>query len=147
MQRNHNRPETPLLGNLTTQQLEEVLRDTLTDEATAAEFYTDLLNEAPDNLHTEFIEHARDDELIHLDYFKRLYRYLFGRDAEYGIEETKYANYEAGLLMALKDELEAAEHYRDVELSVKDPLIKETFYYAMIDELEHATQFSTLYNR
>ena len=147
MQHRHSKPETPLLGNLTKQQLEEVLRDSMTDEATAAEFYTELINEAPDNLHTEFIEHARDDELIHLDYFKKLYRYLFGRDAEYGIEETKYANYEAGLLMALKGELEAAGTYRDVELSVRDPLIRETFYYAMIDELEHATQFSTLYNR
>lgn len=146
MQRQHSRPETPLPGNLTRQQLEEVLRDSMTDEATAAEFYTNLINESPDNFHAEFIEHARDDELIHLDYFKRLYRCLFGRDAEYGIEETKYANYETGLLTALKGEYEAAGTYRDVELSVTDPLIRETFYYAMIDEIEHANRFSTLYN-
>lgn len=147
MQHRHSRPETPLLGNMTKQQLEEVLRDSMSDEATAAEFYTNLINESPDELHAEFIEDARDDELIHLDYFKKLYRYLFGKDAEYGIEETKYANYEAGLLTALKGEYEAAGTYRDVQLSVTDPLIKETFYYAMIDEIEHANRFSTLFNR
>ena len=48
--------------------------------------------------------------------------------------------------MALEDELEAAEFYRDVQLSTNDQLIKDTFYFAMVDELEHATMFSTLYN-
>lgn len=146
MQRRQNRWQTPLLGELTTQQLEEILRDTITDEATAAEFYTNLLDEAPDELHSQFIEDARDDELTHLDNFVRLYRYLFGKEPEYGAEDTKYVNYETGLLTALKDELAAAGHYRDVELSVSDPLIRDVYYYAMIDELEHATQFSTIYN-
>ena len=49
--------------------------------------------------------------------------------------------------MALIDELEAAEFYRDIQLSVMDQLVKDVFYYAMVDELEHATQFSTLLNQ
>lgn len=48
--------------------------------------------------------------------------------------------------MALKDELEAGEFYRDIQLSTMDKLIRDTFYFAMVDELEHATMFSTLYN-
>ena len=38
------------------------------------------------------------------------------------------------------------EFYRDVQLSTTDQLIRDTFYLAMVDELEHATMFSTLYN-
>jgi rubrerythrin len=49
--------------------------------------------------------------------------------------------------MALRDELEAAEFYRDMQLSVKDQLVRDTYYLAMVDELEHATKFSTLYNQ
>ena len=47
--------------------------------------------------------------------------------------------------MALKDELEAAEFYRDVMLSSTDQLVRDTFFMGMVDELEHATQFGVLY--
>jgi hypothetical protein len=59
---------------------------------------------------------------------------------------VKYKTYKKGILTALKDELEAAEFYRDVMLSNTDPLVKDTFIFAMVDELEHSTQFGVLYN-
>ncbi|PKM63352.1 MAG: rubrerythrin family protein [Firmicutes bacterium HGW-Firmicutes-21] len=139
--------QLPLLGNLTRQQLKETVLRAIVDEATAAEFYTRLLKEAPDDLHYGFIDHARKDELEHLGYFERLYYCLFRTKPQYCIEKVQYPSYKEGVLMALKDELEAAEVYRDVQLSVKEQLIKDVFYHAMVDELEHATQFSTLYNQ
>ena len=44
-----------LLSSLTNQQLKDVINTAIVDEATAAEFYTRLLKEVPNNLHYAFI--------------------------------------------------------------------------------------------
>ena len=147
MNRQQNSLQLPLLGTLTRKQLEETLIETITDEASAAEFYTKLLSQAPDQLNYDFVEHARNDELEHLSFFEKLYIQYFGKKPQYKIEPVRYNSYKEGLLIALKDELAAGEFYRDVQLSVRDPLIRDTYYYAMVDELRHATMFSTLYNQ
>ncbi len=139
-------PQLPILGPYTFTQIIHYIYKAIVDEATAAEFYSRLLKEAPDELHREFIEHAYEDELEHLYAFKKLYYHLTDERPYYNIIPVNYSNYKEGILKALKDELEAAEFYRNVQLSTTDQLIKDTFYFAMVDELEHATQFSTLYN-
>jgi hypothetical protein len=139
-------PNLPILGPKSFREILQYIYKSITDEATAAEFYGELLRQAPDALHREFIQHARQDELEHLQAFTKLYRYYTGKMPQYTINPVRYSSYKEGILRALKDELEAAEFYRDVQLSTTDQLIKDTFYFAMVDELEHATQFSTLYN-
>ncbi|HHX22986.1 MAG: ferritin-like domain-containing protein [Tepidanaerobacteraceae bacterium] len=139
-------PNLPILGPKSFREILQYIYQSIIDEATAAEFYASLLRQAPDLLHREFIQHARQDELKHLQAFTKLYHYYTGKMPQYTISPVQYPNYKAGILRALKDELEAAEFYRDVQLSTTDQLIKDTFYLAMVDELEHATQFSTLYN-
>lgn len=139
-------PQLPILGPYCFQQIIQSIYEAIVGEATAAEFYSRLLMEAPDDLHREFIEHARDDELEHLYAFSRLYCHLTGQMPQYSITPVVYADYKEGILLALKDELKAGEFYRDIQLSTTDNLIRDTFYYAMVDELEHATMFSTLYN-
>lgn len=138
-------PNLPILGPKSFKQILQYIYDAIVDEATAAEFYSRLLKEAPNNLHREFIQHAFDDEVEHLQAFVKLYCYYTGKMPQYDISPVCYPNYKAGILRALEDELEAAEFYRDVQLSTSDQLIKDTFYFAMVDELEHATMFSTLY--
>ncbi len=136
----------PILQTDNFNQIIEYMYSTIVSEATAAEFYSRLLLEAPDDLHKEFIEHAMEDELEHLEKFCHLYHYYTGHMPVYEITPVQFPNYKAGVLMALKDELEAGEFYRDVQMSSMDQYIRDTFYYAMVDELEHATMFSTLYN-
>ncbi|MDI6706274.1 MAG: ferritin-like domain-containing protein, partial [Bacillota bacterium] len=65
---------------------------------------------------------------------------------QYAIDPMQYPDYKTGVLMAMKDELEAAEFYKNVILSSVDPLVRDTFFYAMGDELRHATMFSFLYH-
>ncbi len=136
----------PLLGCYKVPEITNFVYDTIVDEATAAEFYGRLLKEAPNDLHREFIRDAMEDELKHLEKFTKLYCYLTGHMPQYMITPITYPNYKEGILMALKDELKAAGFYREVQLSTMDQFVIDTFYYAMVDELEHATQFSTLYN-
>jgi len=142
-----NALQVPLLGSLTTQQFKDAVYKSIVDEATAAEFYSRLLQEAPNQLHYAFIEHARQDELEHLSFFEKLYYQYFRTQPQYQIEPVQYPGYKDGLLMALQSELEAVEFYRNMQLSVKDQIARDTYYLAMVDELEHATQFSTLFNQ
>jgi len=139
-------PNLPILGPTSFGDILQFIYKAIVDEATAAEFYGELLQQAPDPLHREFIQHAREDELTHLQAFIKLYHYFTGKMPQYAIRPIMYPSYKGGILQALKSELEAAEFYRDVQLSTTDQLIRDTFYFAMVDELEHATQFSTLYN-
>lgn len=139
-------PQMPILGPYSFQQVIQFIYEAIVGEATAIDFYSRLVKEAPNDLHREFIQDAHDDEMKHLYAFTRLYCYLTGQMPQYVITPTIYSNYKEGLQTALKDELKAAGFYRNIQLSIMDLLIKDTFYYAMVDELEHATMFSTLYN-
>lgn len=139
-------PQMPILGPYNFGRLLQNIYQAIVDEATAAEFYARLLKEEPDPLHREFIDHAYRDELVHLEAFTRLYTFFTHQAPQYNITPVQYRTYKEGLLIALKDELEAAEFYRDVMLSTTDQLVRDTFFLAMVDELEHATQFGFLYH-
>ncbi|MEQ6378790.1 ferritin-like domain-containing protein [Bacillaceae bacterium S4-13-56] len=141
-----NIPYSPLLGDQSQPQLIKNVHKAIVDEATAANFYARLLKEAPDELNREFVQHAYEDELEHLQAFIQLYIHLTGRQPEYQMKQIQYSHYKEGILKALKDELEAVEFYRDVKLSTCDPLVQDTFFFAMVDELEHGTQFGVLLN-
>ncbi|MFO8060585.1 MAG: ferritin-like domain-containing protein [Bacillota bacterium] len=138
-------PQMPILGPHDFDRLLDDILQSIADEATAADFYARLREEAPDSLHGRFITHAYEDELEHLEAFEALYRHFTRMEPQYTIEPVEYATYEEGILMALEDELEAGEFYRDVILSTTDQLVRDTFFLAMVDELEHATQFGVLY--
>jgi rubrerythrin len=141
-----NTPFLPLLGEHSFDELMKHIHQSIVDEATAADFYVRLLKETPDALHRDFVQHAHDDELEHLEAFTKLYTHFTGKKPQYKIKPVKFSNYKAGILKALKDELEAVEFYRNVQLSCTDPLVRDTFYFAMVDELEHSTKFGVLYN-
>lgn len=144
--RRNNSPQ-PLPGNMGDTQLEEAIRKAITDEAAAAEYYSRLLEETADDLDCEFIGNARDDELEHLEKFKQLYLNLYGRDAQYKTEPKKYQSRRRSILDSLRDELAAAEFYRNIQLGTGNRLVHDTFFYAMVDEIEHAVMFSTLFNK
>lgn len=141
-----NIPYLPILGQQSMPKLIQNIHKSIVDEASAAKFYQELLQLAPNELHRDFIEHTIEDELSHEKAFSKLYKHFTGKNAQYQIEPIKFGNYKEGLLIALKGELEAVEFYRNVQLSNIDPLVRDTFYYAMIDELEHATMFGVMYN-
>ena len=141
-----NIPYLPILGMQSMNQLVSDLSKAIVDEATAADFYSRLLKQAPNELHREFIKHAYEDELKHFQAFSKLYKHFTGKTPQYEIKPVQYPNYKTGILMALKDELEAAEFYRNMKLSSSDQLVRDTFFFAMGDEIEHSTRFSVLYN-
>ncbi len=139
-------PQMPILGPHDFDLLLQNIEQAIVDEATAADFYRRLLDEAPDELHEEFIEHAYEDELEHLEAFQGVYEHFTGHEMPYEVAPVEWDTYQEAILMALMDELEAVEFYRDIQLSTTDQLVRDVFFHAMVDELEHATQFGVLYN-
>ncbi|MBE3580154.1 MAG: ferritin-like domain-containing protein [Thermoanaerobacteraceae bacterium] len=138
-------PNLPILGPHDWGKLLKNIYDSIVAEATAADLYYRLLRETPNQLHREFVHHAYQDELKHLEAFSRLYSFFTGQKPHYTIDPVQYRSYEEGLLISLQSELEAAEFYHEVILSSTDGLVRDTFFLAMGDELEHATRFGVLY--
>jgi rubrerythrin len=139
-------PMLPLLGNLSHSNMTQAVMKAIIGEATAVDFYSRLIKEAPNELQRAFIEDALLDEQKHLNAFTKLYVYLTGQMPQYRIQPVQYSSYKEGLLYAMKDELEAHSYYRDITLSTTDQLVIDTFAYAMNDEIEHATTFAFSYN-
>jgi rubrerythrin len=139
-------PCLPLKGPKSFDQILCLIKKAIEDEANAADFYRHLLKDAPNKLHCEFIQHAYDDEVCHLQILTRLYLYYTDCDPKYCITPVCYPCYRDGLLKALIDEIKAVEFYRDIQLSTMDQVIRDTFFMIMVDEQEHATMFSTLYS-
>ncbi|MBE3573482.1 MAG: ferritin-like domain-containing protein [Moorella humiferrea] len=137
-------PQMPVLGPHDFQKQVQHIYDSIVAEATAADFYSRLMREAPDELHRDFINHAYQDELEHLEAFTRLYKHFTDRIPQYNIEPVQYRTYKDGLLKALKDELEAADFYKGIIVSSTDQLVRDTYFLAMGDELEHAIRFNAL---
>jgi rubrerythrin len=120
------------------------LQKAINDEATAIAFYDWLLSVAPDTLAKSFIEHARNDEKEHLEMFTNLYLKQTGRNPQPQVGAIPTRNYREALEAALKAELGAQEFYRKIYLASTNPNEKNSFYIAMLDEIEHAIRFSTL---
>jgi rubrerythrin len=113
-------------------------------EATAVQFYQQLAKKALSERAREDVLHALEDEKIHLKQFVDLYVMLTGKRPVYKAEEVSFNTFKEGLELARKDELEAYEDYRDAYLATRDQMIRDVFFLAMTDEIEHALRFSFL---
>ncbi|QPA33093.1 ferritin-like domain-containing protein [Anoxybacillus caldiproteolyticus] len=126
------------------QRVFRAILDAIKSEAAAIDFYTRLIRLAPNAQHQNDIRHALEDEKIHLKQFTELYINLTGQQPVYNVEKTTFHSYEEGLKIAYKDELEAYEEYRNSYLLTQDPLIRDVFFKAFTDEIEHAIRFGFL---
>ncbi|MCL6598956.1 MAG: ferritin-like domain-containing protein [Alicyclobacillus macrosporangiidus] len=120
------------------------LQNAINNEASTIEFYEVLGGMAPPR-YRDFVTHAREDEMVHLRMFRRLYRRLTGHEPSVQVRATKFSSYKEGLELAFRSELEAAELYRDMYLSTRVPKIRDILFRAMTDEMEHAQRFNFLY--
>jgi rubrerythrin len=121
------------------------LRKAIDDEYTAAIFYGKLKKATKDPLYQEFIEHAREDEKKHFQLFQQLHSKLTGSYYENKKNKKEFKTFQQGVEMALKDELEAGEMYRDMLFEMPTNDAYYSLFVAMTDEMEHATRFAAIY--
>lgn len=115
-------------------------------ESEAIDFYTRLAKMAPDKIGREAVEHALADERVHLKLFINLYKQLSGKSPNYNKPKKKFDDFKEGIMIAFNDELEAYESYRDAYLLTQNQMIRDVFFQAMSDEIEHAARFSFVYH-
>jgi rubrerythrin len=126
------------------QQITKAILDAIIGEATAIDFYSRLITSAPNQRDKDDINHALEDEKVHLNLFTQLYINLTGQQPVYQIKKEEYSSYKEGLKMAYNDELEAYEDYRNAYLLTQNQHIRDTFFRAFTDEIEHAIRFGFL---
>ncbi|MFS1515121.1 ferritin family protein [Bacillus sp. SCS-151] len=130
-----------------TQQVVEALNEAVIGEATAIDFYERLLKAAPNEQHKKDLAHALEDERDHLKLFADLYTVLTGNEPKYKIDKVVFRTYREGLKLAYEDELKAYESYRNSYLLTKDLRVRDTFFRAFTDEIEHAIRFGFLLSK
>lgn len=116
------------------------------DQVTAALFYRELRDLAPEKRMKDYIGHAMADEEKHYRMLGALYKVLTGKTYEATPKQVTYADLADGLKQAMDDEYEAFEEYRDVYLNAADRSIRNLFFELMTDELEHATRFAHVFH-
>jgi rubrerythrin len=116
----------------------------INDQASAVKFY-DVLEEMAPKQYRDFVTHAKNDEMVHVRLFSKLYRRLTGYDPSVQVQATQFSSYQEGLEIAFRSELEAAETYRDMYLNTRVPKIRDVLFKTMTDEMEHAQRFNFLY--
>lgn len=139
-------PNLPLKGPKAFDQILHMILKAIEGEEAAIEFYGRLLKEAPNKIGKDLIERVLNDEIEHKQIFIKLYCYFTDITPPHHCEPFVYACYKEGLFLAYIAELDTVKFYKNVQLSTTDQLIIDTFYLAMVDEIEHATIFSFLYN-
>ncbi|MFT9485783.1 MAG: ferritin family protein [Tepidibacillus sp.] len=118
------------------------LKKAIADERAAIQFYKQLLTMAPTEMAKYSVKTALDDEKIHNKQLTQLYIRLTGQKPEIQVEKVEFQHFYDGLQKAFVDEVEAAEFYKEMYLSVFCQTIRDLLYSIQHDEIEHATLFS-----
>jgi len=126
----------------------ENLQKAINGEASAIQFYGELLQlNEKDEMAYDNIKHAYDDENKHFKAFTALYVKLTGKQPQINPKPTKFNTMTDAYRFAFFDELEAADLYKEMYLLTPYMNIRDIFFMAKSDEMEHALRFNFLYNR
>ncbi|MDI6710131.1 MAG: ferritin-like domain-containing protein [Thermoanaerobacterales bacterium] len=122
-----------------------MLREALTDERTAIEFYGQMMTLAPNYESFLAFALARRDEQRHAFMIENLLERLTGRRPEPDIVSPPViTNFREGVETAIADEREAAAMYAEIIEMARTRLVREVITPIRIDELLHAQLFEGL---
>jgi rubrerythrin len=123
------------------------LGEAINEQAGAITFYEKLMKLAPNEKQKGWIDHARKDARKHLEKFSALYLLLTCQSPNVKAKDITFANYKAGVALALDNALASTELYRDMYLATIIPEVRDIFFEAMTDEMEDSIKFSHIYNQ
>ncbi|MFD2169539.1 ferritin family protein [Tumebacillus lipolyticus] len=120
-----------------------MVRQAISDERQAQQFYRLLAERANSKFQKEQIDHAYEDEVKHEKMLIRLYSTITGQSPHVSSAQApELADYLTGIRKAFTDELQAAEMYRDLYLMSNLPWVRDIFFELITDEMEHASRFA-----
>ncbi|RKL67343.1 cupin [Salipaludibacillus neizhouensis] len=113
-------------------------------EANAFDFYTRLVNTAPNQMHRNEILQALDLKKVHVAQLTNLYTNVTGRQPEYQVENIPFHSYEDGLRKAYEAELEGFDDYQKSSLLTQNPHVQNVFLGVLHGEEANATRMMSL---
>lgn len=138
-----NRPPNPTSN----QYLLDMIKEAIKDEANDADYYGNLLQEAPSTEDREILRQIRMDELKHYKLFNDIYRKITSEQLNdiqadsKNISNNLVEEFEKGIF----DELEAVEFYRKLLFAFLDLEIRDILFEIITDEQAHSQKMNYLY--
>lgn len=124
----------------------ENLEKAIQNEYADYHYYKSMYNLTSDPYWKGFIQHVYEDEKSHYEMFQQLYYMLTGTFVQNLQKRASCINLKACAKSAVKDELEAAEIYKEMLLQIPIQQAYAPLFVAMHDETEHAIRLSMMYN-
>jgi rubrerythrin len=117
----------------------ELLQWSLDYTASMTQLFRRLLSVAPTEEAAERLEHMLQEERKHTALFEALYAELRGEQPEFNPEPILFGSYDEGIRQAVRHSRDALKHYRDTYLITPSQRIRDTFFLALSDKMEHLT--------
>ena len=132
----------------------KLINSSIENEQIDAMFYAWLIQNIPKSLEedkrmdlAQTIQGIANDEKLHNDLLKSMYRQLTGTEPQVPAEETfqKPASFEEGIIKALKGEVEAVRKYRKIMAGMPDDSYRDQVFSILTDELRHGILYNYVY--
>lgn len=130
-----------------------LINSSIEGEKADAMFYEWLLQNIPTDLEeaqrmdiAQTIQGIANDEKLHNEIFKSMYRQLTGNEAV--VEEETFqppANFTEGIIRALKGEMEAVRKYRKIMAGLPDNSYRDQVFSILTDEIRHGVFYNYIY--
>ncbi|RIW34679.1 cupin domain-containing protein [Bacillus salacetis] len=112
--------------------------------AEVIDLYTNLIQEAPNQLHQRILSDSLQNKRSQLNQFTILHQQRSGVQPHYDIEKIEYEGYTNGIEKAFQAEFENSEEYRNQYYILQDDYIRNTILHAFTAQRENALRLQHL---
>ena len=132
-----------------------LINSSIENEQADAMFYMWLIQNIPTDLEesqrvdiAQTIQGIANDEKLHNEILKSMYRQLTGTEAQVQTQGEAFQvpnSFEEGVVKALKGEVEAVRKYRKIMAGMPDNSYRDQVFSILTDELRHGILYNYIY--
>lgn len=132
-----------------------LINSSIENEQEDAMFYMWLIQNIPTDLEesqrvdmAQTIQGIANDEKLHNEILKSMYRQLTGTEAQVQAQDETFQvpnSFEEGIVKALKGEVEAVRKYRKIMAGMPDNSYRDQVFSILTDELRHGILYNYIY--
>lgn len=115
------------------------------EEASTVDFYNRLIKHAPNPHHQQEILQTLEEKYNHLNQLEDVYMSSTGIQPVYEMDRVAFNSYKEGIHEAYNRAVKNYEEYRNHFMHFQHSPIRDLYWKACQDEIEHAGRFRSLY--
>lgn len=121
-----------------------LMRDAVQGEREDELKYNYLIESAPTQEEKDIITSIRDDERLHRQWYREMYKYYTNEeiDSRNGEEFIEPNSYMEGIKSSIFGELSAMEKYRIIREGLPSRFFRDIVFRILTDEMKHATKYN-----